>query len=117
MKKIYHKYKDWVVIGLLILLGFKSCQSCSRSRTLEFNNIKHNALIDSLKTDILNITDINDSLSNVINIYMTENHALQNTINIYKEENRNLKDDNRHYRNTNRALVNTNNQIINKKEN
>lgn len=114
MKKIYQKYKDWFVVGLMMLLCLKSCQSCSRSRTIEFNDKKHIEIVDSLRRDIMvldkQLTDIkNDTI-----LYLSKINSLESTIEMYKEENRGLKDDNKHYRNTNRVLVNTNNQIINK---
>jgi hypothetical protein len=114
MKKIYQKYKDWFVMGLLALLCFKSCQSCSRSRTIEFNNKKHIEVVDSLKKDIIVLDGQLTDIKNDTTLYLSKINSLESTIEMYKEENRGLKDDNKHYRNTNRVLVNTNNQIINK---
>ena len=125
MKKIYQKYKDWFVIGLFGLFCLKSCQSCSKSRTIEFADRNHSILVEELKQkDALIIDSLEnriDTLDFKINSLYTENqlyisqiNALESTIELYKEENRDLKDNNKHYRNTNRVLVNTNNQIINK---
>lgn len=114
MKKIYNKYKDWFVIGLVMLFCFKSCQSCSRSRVIEFNNKNHTEMIDSLKQDISILNDSVDNMNANIQLHLSKIQSLERTIDIYKEENKGLKDDNKHYRNTNRVLVNTNNQIINK---
>ena len=118
MKKIYQKYKDWFVIGLFGLFCLKSCQSCSRSRTIEFADHKHSIEIETLKQENAMIID---SLENHINslynenqLYISQINALESTIELYKEENKDLKDNNKHYRNANRVLVNTNNQIINK---
>jgi uncharacterized membrane protein YgaE (UPF0421/DUF939 family) len=114
MKDWYNKYKNYVVIGLLVLLGFKSCQSCSKSRLVEYNEAKYGVLVDSL-VNLSNEKDkLVDSLKNDIRLYTNELQSLNKIIDQYKEVNQTLKDDNKHYRNTNRVLVNTNNQIINK---
>lgn len=125
MKKIYQKYKDWFVVGLLMLFCLKSCQSCSKSRTIEFNdkknielidsiNAKNSIIVDSLKQDIYILNDSIDSMNTDIQIYLSKIQSLEGTIDIYKDENQNLKANNKHYRNTNQVLVNTNKQIINK---
>ena len=114
MKKFYKRYKDLIVAGLLLLLCMKSCQSCSRSRTIEFNTIKNEIVVDSLRKTILKLNSQKDSLNNEIQLHLNQISSLETTINIYKEANQSLKDDNKHYRNTNRVLVNTNNQILNK---
>lgn len=114
LKCIYNKYKNIIVGILLVLLCFKSCQSCSRNKTIEFNDKKNIVLVDSLKNHISILNEDIDSMRNDINIYINEIQTLNSTINIYKDANQILKDDNKHYRNTNRVLVNTNNQIINK---
>ena len=125
MKKIYQKYKDWFVIGLFVLFCLKSCQSCSKSRIIEFTDKNHAIMMEELKYKDAMIID---SLENYINtldyrvnslynenqLYISQINALKSTIELYKEENRDLKDNNKHYRNTNRVLINTNNQIINK---
>lgn len=125
MKKIYQKYKDWFVIVLFGLFCLKSCQSCSRSRTIEFADHKHSIEIENLKQENAMIIDSLEnhidtldyrvnSLYNENQLYISQINALESTIELYKEENKDLKDNNKHYRNTNRVLVNTNNQIINK---
>ena len=114
MKKIYQKYKDWFVVGLLLLFCFKSCQSCSKSRIIEFNDRKNVEVVDSLKRDISILNSSIDSMSTDIQLYLSKIQSLEGTIDIYKDENQNLKADNKHYRNTNHVLVNTNKQIINK---
>lgn len=114
MKNIYQKYKDWFVVGLLMLLSFKSCQSCSKSRTIEFNGKKSVELIDSLKRDIRVLNSSIDSMKGDIQVHLSKIQSLENLIDMYKNENQYLRDNNNHYRNTNRVLVNTNNQIINK---
>lgn len=125
MRKIYQKYKDWFVVGLLMLFCFKSCQSCSKSRTIEFNdkknielinsiNTKNSIIVDSLKQDIYILNDSIDHMNTDIQIYLSKIQSLEGTIDIYKDENQNLKANNKHYRNTNQVLVNTNKQIINK---
>ena len=125
MKKIYQKYKDWFVIGLFGLFCLKSCQSCSKSRTIEFTDHKHSIevealkqenamIIDSLKNYIDTLDYKVNNLRNENQLHLSQINALESTIELYKEENKDLKDNNKHYRNANRVLVNTNNQIINK---
>ena len=114
MKKIYQRYKDWFVIGLFCLFCFKSCQSCSRNRMIEFSNAKHVSIIDSMKNDIITINHQNDSLNNIIQLQQMEilsKDALIQSNNTMIET---YKEETKHYRNTNRVLINTNNQIINK---
>lgn len=114
MKKLYQRYKDWFVICLLMLFCFKSCQSCSKSRIIEFNDRKNIEVVDSLKRDISILNSSIDSMSTDIQLHLSKIQSLERTIDIYKEENQELKNNNNHYRNANRVLVNTNNQIINK---
>lgn len=114
MKEWYNKYKNYIVVGLFMLLGLKSCQSCSRNRTIEFNNIKHTELVDSLKREITQTNKQLDSVKSDNRLYINEIQSLNAILDQYKVTNQSLIDDNKHYRNTNRVLVNTNNQIINK---
>lgn len=114
MKKIYQKYKDWFVIVLFGLFCLKSCQSCSRSRAIEFADRRHAMIIDSLENHIDTLNFKANRLYNENQLHISQINALESTIELYKEENKDLKDTNKHYRNTNRVLVNTNNQIINK---
>lgn len=114
MKKIYQKYKDWFVIALLAILCFKSCQSCSRGRIIEFNDKKHTILIDSLERDISILDEQLSDMHKDAQIHLMKIQSLEEALEMYKEENKDLRDNNKHYRTTNKVLVNTNNQIINK---
>lgn len=114
MKKLYNKYVNYIVCGLLLFCLFKSCQSCSRSRQKEFNDLIYTELLDSLKGELNNSNKTIDSLNNEIKIYANEIQLLNEIIYQYKKDNQSLRDDNKHFRNTNSILINTNNQIINK---
>ena len=114
MKKLYNKYVNYIVGGLLLFCLFKSCQSCSRNREKEFNDLIYTELLDSLKGELNNSNKIIDSLNNEIKIHTNEIQLLNEIIYQYKKDNQSLRDDNKHFRNTNSILINTNNQIINK---
>ena len=105
MKKFIDKYYLWIVIILAILLFFKNCQSCTRGRAIEFNEISYELIIDSMKTDINNYKTKLILLEDSINVYKTKNEELQDKINI-------LKESNKHFQQTNRVLINTNKELI-----
>lgn len=107
MKKLYQKYKDWVVITLVLLFAFKSCQSCSRNRLIKFNEAKYTNQIDSLNDSINNYIFKVQSIEDSLNMY-------KNMIHILKDNNDILLESNKHYRTTNNILIKTNKEIINK---
>lgn len=114
MKEFYNKYKNYIVIALFGLFCFKSCQSCFRSRTIRYNDMKYQKIVDSLKNEIKQKETEIDSLIFDNNAYKIT--ILNNAIDQYKASNKSLEEANEHYRNANRVLVNTNNQIINKEK-
>ena len=114
MRKFYNKYVNYIVGALLTISLFKSCQSCSRNRTIKYNELKNNELVDSLNSNIYKLTKDVDSLENIIIIQQKEISNLTNLANQYKTINNNLNESNKYYMNTNKILINTNNKIINK---
>lgn len=127
LKELYNKYRDWVVVILLLLFAFKGCQSCSRGRMIEYNQNQH----EQSKVELVGSID---SLNNIIQI---KNHQIDslniskkqyidslNTVIVNKDfqidilnnELKDLKESVRHYRSTNATLINTNRELSNKTE-
>lgn len=107
MKQLYNKYVNYIVIALFVLLGLKSCQSCSRQRTIEWQTTKYEAQIDTL--------------NNTIDNYIGDIKVLEDSIEMYRfkmglieKDNERLVESNQRIQRNNTTLINTNNQIINK---
>lgn len=110
LKEIYTKYTKWIIVILLCLLTFKSCQSCSRNRTMQFNDLQYTEYIDSLNTVIDSLEMRNDSLLDSVNQYKIEVKNLNKLIDRYEK-------DNNHYKSMNKSLINTNKELsLNKQQ-
>ena len=108
-KEFYNKYINWIVVVLICLVMLKGCQSCTKERRLEFNEIRTEQIVDSLNNEISSLYKQIDSLNNDI--------ALKNKdINHLKSTNDNLSTANKHYRVTNNTLVNTNKKLTEKND-
>lgn len=109
IKELYKKYINWIVIILLVLCSFKTCQSCSRSRQLEYKQSIANETI-GYYIDTLSI--YKDSL----NLY--KDSIRIKTIEIYylNDKIKTLKGSNVYLRNTNKDLIKFNERISNKNE-
>lgn len=109
MKKLYSKYINWIVILLFILFSFKTCQSCSRSRQLEY---MQSTTTETIKYYRDTLTIYKDSL----NMYR-DSLRLQ-TVEIYylNDKIKTLKGSNTYLRNTNRGLIKVNEKLSNKEE-
>lgn len=105
MRKFIDKYYLWIVIVLAVLLFFKNCQSCTRGRTIEFNEISYELIIDSMKNDINDYKSKIQSLKDSIGLYKTKNEQLQDKIEI-------LQSSNKYFQQTNKTLINTNKELI-----
>ena len=97
IKYIYKKYINWIVILLFTLYSFKTCQSCSRSRQLEYiqstttENIGYyidtltiykdslNMYRDSLRVKTIEVYYLNDKIT----ILKGSNTCLRNTNSIF----------------------------------
>ena len=111
MRKWYEKYKNWVVVSLFILLCFKGCQSCSRSRVIEWNKNIYESNIDSL-------TNVIDLKSDSLQMFADSIHMYKFMMDRVERDNKWLIEANRQIQRNNTTLINTNNQIVNKdKEN
>ena len=53
IKAFIKGHTTWIIIILFLLFAFKSCQSCSRKNTASFNEIRYEAVCDSLKSEIV----------------------------------------------------------------
>lgn len=107
MKEWYKKYVNYIVITLFVLLGFKSCQSCSRQRRAEWQYAKYEARIDTL--DML----LQDSYG-TIGILTDSLSMYKFKMGIIERDNKRLSESNQRIQRNNTTLINTNNQIINK---
>lgn len=107
LKELYKKYINYIVIFLLLMVFFKSCQSCTSNRRTEFDRQNYVYQLDSLHKCIegLNyeIKILKDSISNY-----------EYKLNILNNENERLNDLNNHFKMTNKTLINTNNDLLNK---
>lgn len=106
LKEWYHKYKDYIIVILLILLSFKGCQSCTKTRQLEYMEIEKCFIIDSLEKINNNLNDNIDSLNNVITLYKYKSETLQDFNENLKRTNNNLSKSNRNLSETNKNLIN-----------
>ena len=107
MKEFIHRYYNTIICFLLCIFLLKSCQSCNRQKTIEYNQYNYELELDSI--------------SNLNDYYKSEIMALQDSISKYKihVEQLNdkidiLKSSNNHFQRTNRILINTNSNLSNK---
>lgn len=99
LKTFYDRYVNWIVIILAVLLGLKSCQSCSRSRQIQYQQQQGVLVSDSLNHD-LDVYDRKiDSLKHELKLQKEqstqlkrENDLLRETNNYYKQSNKKLID-------------------------
>lgn len=104
MKKFYQKYINWIVIVLFCLYGLKSCQSCSRQRTIDYSKSKFEIIEDSLQSEISKLKDTIRYQKDTIKIYKFQ-------LSIIGENNKMLKEANKYFQTTNNTLVNTNKEL------
>lgn len=107
MKEWYKKYVNYIVITLFVLLSFKSCQSCSRQRSAEWQYAKYETQIDTLDMLLQDSRRTIDVLTDSINMYKFK-------MGIIEQDNKRLSESNQRIQRNNTTLINTNNQIINK---
>lgn len=107
MKNFIDKYYNIIICILIGLFLLKNCQSCSKQRTIEYNQYNYELKLDSLK-------EIN-------NYYQLQNNILKDSIGKYKiyveqlnDKIEILKSSNKHYQSTNKILINTNSNLSNK---
>lgn len=96
--KFIRKYSIVIICALVFLFACKSCQSCSRSRTLDFERTQTKHVVDSLNS-IIRVLNADVQISNdSIKILNTEINAL-------KEMNGMMQGSLDHARQTNNSLV------------
>jgi cell shape-determining protein MreC len=99
----FKKYSVYIAIFLMIILLFKSCNSCSAERRYEY------ILANTIDSYTYNI----DSMQNVIDDYKNTCGKLQDSLSVLKHENNLLesiieevRQDKEYYKNQNRNLTN-----------
>lgn len=107
MKHTYKKYSNWIIVILMSLFLFKSCQSCSRGRLLDYHQRQYVAELTILRDSIDGLYKDIDSLCNIIELRDQNILYLNNS-------NQQLHNANNHYIKANQALIITNKEILNK---
>lgn len=102
MKNLYQKYINWIVILLVVLCSFKTCQSCSRSRQLEY--------LQSIQIETT------ESYKDTLNIYKDSLKLKQIEVTYLNDKIKSLKGSNAYLRNTNKGLIKVNEKLSNKEE-
>ena len=102
MKNLYQKYINWIVILLVVLCSFKTCQSCSRSRQLEY--------LQSIQIETV------ESYKDTLNIYKDSLKLKQIEVTYLNDKIKSLKGSNAYLRNTNKGLIKVNEKLSNKEE-
>ena len=102
MKNLYQKYINWIVILLVVLCSFKTCQSCSRSRQLEY--------LQSIQIETM------ESYKDTLNIYKDSLKLKQIEVTYLNDKIKSLKGSNAYLRNTNKGLIKVNEKLSNKEE-
>lgn len=98
--KYIKRYSFAIICALILLLAGKSCQSCSRARQLDHNQMEYVANLDSLES-------INRSLQGQLVTAEDSIKILNTEINALKEMNGMMQGSLDHARQTNRSLVNS----------
>lgn len=106
IQEFINKYYKWIIIVLCILLGLKSCNSCSTKRQYEYQINKYDIKIDSLNNDIQQYKHYCDSLNTELFILKSENEILNLTV-------ESTRKDVDYYRDANNSLINTNTNLVN----
>lgn len=98
MKKYYEKYKDIIVIALMLMFAFKACQYNKLKRFNEYNSNKKEIKINKLNHLI-------DSLTHEIDCLELEISKKDTLINNFKTQLDVLSIYNKHYMDTNKELI------------
>ena len=109
IKTVYKKNVGRIVVIVLILFLFKSCQSCSRKRQLDYVTYQTEQKIDSL-------TGIIDSCKYVISHQQDSINRYKFEVSVMQDNNDMLKGMNKHFQNANKTLIDTNKKLTNKEE-
>lgn len=113
--KFIKKYSLVIIIALGFLLLCKSCQSCSRARQLEFEEIRYEQQVDSLKKIIHGDREMFVALKDSIRQYKIKLDATNEINQTIKDQNDRLIKSNDDLSKSNNNLTNTINNINNSK--
>lgn len=108
IKAFIFKYTYYIIGALFLLFIFKSCQSSSANRRLQFSEKQHNEIIASLSNKI-------DSLQKLTDLKDAKILSDSLLITNLKEQISNLKDDKKHMMNINKQTTNTVNTLLKEK--
>lgn len=91
LKELTSKYYMWILGALLLLVGFKSCQSCSREQQIEFSQVRIDTLESTVNYKDYQIDKLNDSIT-YLNLYVGVLKDNSTDLAKDKEETRKLTD-------------------------
>ena len=74
---MFKKYSTIIIFALVAICSLKSCQSCSRSRQIEYNKIEYQAKMDSMQSIISEQQHALIIAKDSINLLNTEIKSLQ----------------------------------------
>ena len=104
MMKKETKYKI-VIAGITALFVLKSCESCRRNSTLQWERVNNEYVVDSLNNIIderdVTINTLNDSVRELNDSIKILNYKIDNI----SSENKILYESNRSHQETNRGLI------------
>lgn len=98
MKKYYEKYRDILIIGLVVLFAFKACQCNRLKRFNEYNSNKTEIEMNKLNHSI-------DSLTHEIDCLELEISKKDTLINNYKIQLDILNTHSKYYMDANKELI------------
>lgn len=107
IKEFFNKYKNYILIILLVFLALKSCKTCTLQNRYKYQEIQKEFLIDSMQSIIDNYENNNKYLKDTI-------YSLKNENTILKEVIVDLKADKKHFQTTNKNLTNVANKLSNR---
>ena len=98
--KYIRKYSIAIICALILLLAGKSCQSCSRGRSLDYQKTQYEHVVDSLKS-------VNRGLNADLQLMGDSIKILNTEISALKEMNGMMQGSLDHARQTNTTLAKT----------
>lgn len=90
MKKWIQKYSPIIAGVLLVLLAFKSCQSCSRSRAIQWTEASCERVVDSIQHDRMVAWDSVRTLKQQVQAWEDKYELISNSLNYTRDQNSSL---------------------------
>lgn len=84
------KYSPIIAGILMLLLVFKSCQSCSRSRTVEWNQQTYEIILDSIQADRWRAWDSVKTLNHQVSFWKDKYQTIQYSLDYTQKQNSSL---------------------------